>query len=113
MCDDALSVMERFDSKDTLFYLDPPYITQSKHYAHDIDHEALVGFLLNMRGKAILSCHYHEVYEPLLANGWEMQTFKMRFDNFQFQECNRERKETLLISPNLSIRSLPDQPTLF
>jgi len=73
----ALRILERYDTPDTLFYLDPPYPTSTRKdggYAHEMtdeDHAALVDALLNIQGKAALSCYDHPVYAPLAAAGWQ------------------------------------------
>ncbi len=52
-------VINAFDSKDTLFYLDPPYwIDAQKFYQHDFspeDHERLRAVLGRIKGKFVLS----------------------------------------------------------
>jgi len=52
-------VIKAFDSKDTLFYLDPPYwIDGEKFYKHDFspdDHEKLAQTLRAIKGKFVLS----------------------------------------------------------
>lgn len=73
----ALDVIERFDTPDTLFYLDPPYVPatrRSGEYAHEMteaDHVELVAALLDIDGMAVLSGYATPVYEPLEAAGWE------------------------------------------
>lgn len=81
-CRPALDVIERFDSPETLYYCDPPYvhstrdathITEGECYQHemaDADHAALVDALLRIEGMAILSGYACEVYAPLEAAGW-------------------------------------------
>lgn len=71
-------ILELYDSSTTLFYLDPPYVpdTRSKGgYAHELtlaDHEALVGRLLASQGKFLLSGYPHPVYKPLEDAGWQV-----------------------------------------
>lgn len=67
----------KYDSENTLFYLDPPYIHDTRKmtytYAYEMDnadHEKLVDMLLNIKGKAILSGYDHEIYNKLIDNGW-------------------------------------------
>ncbi len=73
----ALDVIGRFDTADTLFYLDPPYVSATRRngeYAHEMteaDHAELVDALLGIDGMAVLSGYRTPVYEPLEAAGWE------------------------------------------
>lgn len=73
----ALRVLERYDTPDTLFYLDPPYPADTRRggkYAHEMtldDHAALVTALLRLQGRAMLSCYDHPVYAPLAEAGWQ------------------------------------------
>lgn len=108
-CIDAIDLIRKYDNKDVIFYVDPPYHpeTQSKggsYYEHsDFDHEGLVRTLLNIKGKAILSCYYHETYKPLLDHGWIRKDFNVTFS--QFRDGNNKstrRVETILLSPNVA-----------
>jgi DNA adenine methylase len=58
----ALEVIQRYDSEETLFYCDPPYVHDSrgdsKAYAHEMtnnDHRKLAAVLHSVRGKVALS----------------------------------------------------------
>lgn len=58
---DYKEIIKRLDSKDTLFYLDPPYICatdNNKYYKHSFtekDHKTLMVYLTDIKGKFILS----------------------------------------------------------
>ncbi len=74
---DFREVLQEWDSPDTFFYCDPPYIheTVTANYYGDYDmslqdHQDLVQMLLNCRGKVMLSGYQHETYEPLERAGW-------------------------------------------
>ncbi len=78
-CDDYEKIIERYDSKDALFYLDPPYIPDTriakKAYRMEMnnaDYERLVEILLRTKGKIILSNYKHPIFDKLLENGWNM-----------------------------------------
>lgn len=91
---DALDLIEKYDSADTIFYIDPTYIheTRSKtsldSYANESSnswHVRLVELLLNLKGKAVLSGYNHQIYSQL-----EQEGFK-RFDFEVFASSNRSR----------------------
>lgn len=78
---DALEVIARHDSPDTLFYVDPPYVLSTRGSARgvrqkyaveltDDDHRALAGVLHGLRGSVVLSGHPSPLYDDLFA-GWE------------------------------------------
>ena len=57
-CDDALKVMDQFDSPQTLFYLDPPYINthQRDYKGYTREHyEQLLDKMQQMQGACLLS----------------------------------------------------------
>ena len=69
-CDDALRVIERWDSPQTLFYCDPPYPGANQgHYAgySQDDFAALVDTLNNAQGSFVLSCYD----QPCVPDHWE------------------------------------------
>ncbi|OCA02175.1 DNA adenine methylase [Akkermansia glycaniphila] len=78
---DALSIMSRYDSPDTLHYVDPPYIQETRNkrfrYAHDYrdaDHEQLLAFLQELKGRVVLSGYDSEMYNDRLPGWWREST---------------------------------------
>lgn len=74
---DAIEVIRQQDDPQTLFYLDPPYVTSSRdagrdyrHEMTDADHEALACTLSSISGMVVLSGYSTGLYERLYA-GWE------------------------------------------
>jgi len=73
---DWRKVIKAYDKPETVFYLDPPYVPETRKsgsYHHEItidDHKDLVNRLLKMQGRALLSGYGHEVYKPLEDHGW-------------------------------------------
>ena len=68
--------IRKYDSDNTLFYLDPPYVpdtrTFKKGYKYELsieDHERLVDILLTVKGKVILSGYDNEIYRRLETEG--------------------------------------------
>lgn len=71
---DFTDLINRYDTPDTLFYLDPPYVPSTRvalnAYTHEMtyaDHERLIDILKNIKGKAVLSGYENELYNSL---GW-------------------------------------------
>jgi DNA adenine methylase len=77
---DALKCIQYWDTPDTLFYIDPPYVLETrkdKAYDKDVDdshHQTLVQLLLNIKGKAVVSGYEHSIYKPLEEAGWHKVT---------------------------------------
>lgn len=75
---DALAIMKTYDSPDTLHYVDPPYLPtlRKSKYKHEFsteDHQHLLEFLLNLKGKIIISGYQNDIYTSKLAN-WRTET---------------------------------------
>ena len=75
---DVIELIKKYDKEDTLFYLDPPYITETRKQQKSYDHEMtdeqhieLVNTLLTVKGKVVLSGYDHPIYDTLLSNGWK------------------------------------------
>ncbi len=70
---DAVKVIEDHDRPDTLFFVDPPYVLDTrsmggKAYRHEMtnaDHEQLLSVLMSCSGKVILCGYEHLIYESL------------------------------------------------
>ena len=71
-------VLTTYDSDDTFFYLDPPYLPETRRgdgYLNEMsyeDHERLIDILKNIQGKVMLSGYPNDLYGAL---GWETKTF--------------------------------------
>lgn len=85
---DALQVITYWDSDETTFYLDPPYVLETRKfqdeaghsYAVEPDlsyHEILSRNLVGINGAAVLSCYDHPVYQPLVDAGWDKIEFQV------------------------------------
>jgi DNA adenine methylase len=76
-CTDGIECIKYWDTPDTVFYIDPPYVPDTRKdrrlYKEEPDlayHERLVKTILAVRGKVMLSCYDHPVYTPLSKAGW-------------------------------------------
>jgi DNA adenine methylase len=80
---DALELIRREDTPDTLFYCDPPYLHETRSaravYAHEMteaQHRALLDALRQCRGKVMLSGYPSTLYDTALA-GWSRHAFDL------------------------------------
>jgi DNA adenine methylase len=74
--------IKRYDSENTLFYCDPPYLNAEHYYGKDSfsqdDHRALAEILHGIKGKAMVSHYQNSLYDELYK-GWhryEHESFK-------------------------------------
>lgn len=100
---DAREVMQMHDGEDTVHYVDPPYVwdTRSrgnkyckkgyKHEMTDSDHETLAEFLRTLRGAVVLSGYRCPLYDRLYE-GW------YRVDRQAHADGARDRVESLWLS---------------
>ena len=84
----AIETIKYWDSEDTVFYLDPPYVKETRKlsgkklsvsYDHECSnefHKELVELLLTIKGQAMLSGYAHEMYKPLEEAGWLRTDFQ-------------------------------------
>jgi len=79
---DFREVLSIYDTPNTLFYCDPPYVSDTRRsgkYEHEMslqDHGELVEILLKLKGKALLSGYRHPIYEPLEQAGWRRYDYE-------------------------------------
>jgi DNA adenine methylase len=105
---DACEVMAQHDSAETLHYVDPPYLPETrspankhdlKHrmYRHELtveDHARLLGFLKTLAGMVVLSGYPSPMYDDALCgDGWRRVETKTHADGA------RPRIEVLWINP--------------
>jgi len=104
---DALQVMAQQDGPQTLHYVDPPYVHETrasncKQYRHEMtggDHEALLGFLKNLQGAVVLSGYNCDLYSDVLTN-WR------RIDRAALADGALKRTESLWLNQAANVRDL-------
>ena len=69
---DIFDLIPKYDSKNTFFYLDPPYVhqTRSSTTSYEVEmtneqHEQFVGLINHSKGKFLISGYYHSIYDGL------------------------------------------------
>lgn len=110
---DFRDIIKEYDTEDTLFYCDPPYISETRRdgrYKHEMtaeDHQELVEILLKVKGKVVLSGYAHPIYEPLEQAGWSRNDFETCcYASGRTRETSNlpkeqlKRIESVWISPN-------------
>jgi DNA adenine methylase len=69
---DYKEIIEKYDSKSTFFYVDPPYFGKEEYYInHDFNketHKELSKVLNNIKGRFLLSYYYFDGIEDLYPN---------------------------------------------
>jgi DNA adenine methylase len=82
-CADALTIIKRYDTSETLFYCDPPYVASTRGarwathaYAHEMDDEAhrtLAATLAGIKGMVVVSGYHSPLYDDLYG-AWQSYT---------------------------------------
>jgi DNA adenine methylase len=81
----AVDVIRQQDGEQTLFYLDPPYLHETRastgEYAHEMtadDHGELLTVLASIKGKFLLSGYDSELYRTVeTLRGWQRRVFDL------------------------------------
>jgi DNA adenine methylase len=78
-CTDALSFIKRWDSSDTVMYIDPPYVGLGNYYPLKTSiehHQQLVDIVLSCKSAIVISGYDHPVYDKLMEHGWQKIQFQ-------------------------------------
>lgn len=118
----ALEVIERYDSPETLFYCDPPYVHESrsdtKAYAFemiDSEHRTLAEKLHRVKGKVALSGYRSKLMDELYCD-WtylESPAKKAHSTNTRPDNTKQDRVETLWINYSLSENQNGNEQTVW
>ncbi|WCL51444.1 DNA adenine methylase [Leptospira sp. GIMC2001] len=113
---DAEEVLKYFDSLDTLFYVDLPYLGESRNTKKlynlellDIEsHTRILNACAQAKGMVIVSHYIHPLYDSIL-NNWEVVTKDTMSNSFAKGSGRKEklRTEALYLSPSVSERLHP------
>lgn len=83
---DALDVIRKEDGPQTLFYLDPPYLhetraTTTEYGEHEMtreQHSELLALLVKIKGRFLLSGYRSDAYDAVgRLNGWKRHDFEL------------------------------------
>jgi DNA adenine methylase len=117
--EDWLEVLTGYDTPETLFYIDPPFVgstRRSGRYTFEMNdnrHREMVEALLCIKGKALISGYQNSIYNPLEQAGWrriELPTVcyavgRTRKSGLQGKGALRfqSRTEVLWVSPTAQV----------
>lgn len=104
----AIEILSGHDTPDTLFYVDPPYVHETRcritgkgsargyrHEMDEADHQELLEALQAVRGMVVLSGYPHPLYDDTLR-GWERRETKARISGGR---GTATRDEVLWLNP--------------
>lgn len=102
---EAKNIIERFDSKETLFYLYPPYVNETRGkssvtrgYLHNMtnqDHLEMLELALKLKGKVIISGYDNELYRDMLKD-WNVKK------TTSYDDARRAKTEVIWMNYQLS-----------
>lgn len=82
---DALDLISRYDDINTLHYIDPPYLPETRSggvaYASELtkeDHVKLLELLKTLKGKVVLSGYSNNLYSEILS-GWKEEKGEIKY----------------------------------
>lgn len=110
----AIDVCRQHDGPETLLYLDPPYLPETRSYCvklryrhemSDGDHAAFLQEIVSLRSMVVLSGYPSPLYDDALA-GWR------RVERPALADGARKRTEVLWINPAASRRLADPSPQL-
>lgn len=105
---DAVKILEKMDTEETLHYVDPPYPMavrrrkgealehRYRHEMTDADHERLAGVLHSLKGMVIISSYPGSLYERLFH---EWRTVEWIGKQFCSASKDRKRTERVWLNP--------------
>jgi len=88
-------IFEKYDTPNTLFYLDPPYFNIFNLYSFDFsldDHKRLISCIKNAKGKIILSGYDNELYQNELSSLNKLEFQRKIFLTNSHQLPNHQRQ---------------------
>lgn len=122
-CDDAIKCMGRWDSEDTVFFIDPPYINCENYYSHNAKqsqsqhlelHLGLAKFTNTCAGQPIISYYPHPLLDELYTDdNWDkiyIETFTSCHSLSKKKNTRSSRTELLLVRKHKSDFNPPVPP---
>lgn len=99
---DALDIIDRYDTEETLHYVDPPYLMSArtggvnyKHEFSDQQHLELLQKLKNVKGKVVISGYINEMYSAELI-GWHEHRDLFKMANSTLQNGAKKPRQEVI-----------------
>lgn len=99
-CDSAINIMLKYDSPNTFYYLDPPYLHNTRvttnNYEYEMDeseHGILLETIKGLKAKVLISGYWSKLYEDSLR-GWSV--FKKEIINHSSQKKSKPLRTEIL-----------------
>jgi DNA adenine methylase len=108
---DFRQVIEKYDSEDALFYVDPPYVGREKFYAGGFtlkDHYELAEMLNGSRAKVIVS-YYDDPIINQIYRGWNVDRHMEFKQAVGGQNIGGQAEELLIMNYEIKQMSLFDE----
>lgn len=106
----ALEVIQRYDSRETLFYCDPPYVHASRAdtnaYAYEMsddEHRELARTLRNVQGKVALSGYAGELMDELYGDWYRIESPSRAAHSTNTGADNKKQRRTEVLWINYSL----------
>jgi len=100
---DAIDVITRYDDENTLHYVDPPYLPETRTggvaYANELtkeQHIKLLELLKTLKGKVILSGYSNSLYNEIL--GWREEKGDIKMAPSTRNENRMPRQESIWLN---------------
>jgi len=111
--DDWSSIVDIYDSPETLLYCDPPYVQETRVdkevYDHEMtadDHCIFVDKMLSINSTVVISGYAHPIYEPLEHAGWSRYDFEVSCNpSMNIGSVRNKRIETVWVKPYSTTRT--------
>jgi DNA adenine methylase len=98
-------LVEKYDSQETVFYFDPPYVDAEDYYpVNSIDHDAFVAELTELEGNWL--CSYEDLPPIQGEEITVMEKDGQRYINNGLSGSSKDATERLLIDPEVDVSSV-------
>jgi len=110
----AIEVIQRYDSPETLFYCDPPYVHESRSDVHayayemtDTEHRELARVLHTVKGKVALSGYHSDLMEELYGDWDYVEAPVKKAHSTNTGANNHKQSRTEVLWVNYDVAMLP------